>query len=304
MNINEINKQPIRQYLAGKGIYPVKDNGYYGMYHSPFREDHNASMKVDFNKNLWIDYGTGEGGTFIDLIMRINNCSFKDAIEKISKDNTPLDSFSFHGNRIQEHREPTIKITQVVALSNSALLHYLKERQIEFELAKQYCSEVHYEINNKPYYAVGFQNDIGGWALRNEYFKGCILSMGVTSFINKENEPDRKDKSCLLFEGFTDFLSYLILKKNDSPKHDTIVLNSTSNLLKIQNILSEYKSIFTFLDNDEAGKRAVQNLRSVCKDIIDQSAHYTNHKDLNDYLCSRSVPKQATKKTPNRGRRM
>ena len=70
-----INQFPIRDYLAGSGIYPAKDNGFYGMYHSPFREDRNASMKVDYNKNLWIDYGTGEGGTLIDLVMRIENCS-------------------------------------------------------------------------------------------------------------------------------------------------------------------------------------------------------------------------------------
>jgi hypothetical protein len=61
MNSKIINQFPIRDYLAGSGIDPAKENGHYGMYYSPFREDHNASMKVDYNKNLWIDYGTGEG---------------------------------------------------------------------------------------------------------------------------------------------------------------------------------------------------------------------------------------------------
>jgi hypothetical protein len=67
MSISELNKLSIRQYLTEKGIHPAKENGYYGMYHSPFRDDRNVSMKVDYNKNLWIDYGTNEGGTIQEV---------------------------------------------------------------------------------------------------------------------------------------------------------------------------------------------------------------------------------------------
>ena len=85
MDSKTINQFPIRNYLAGLGIYPAKDNGYYGMYHSPLREDHNASMKVDYNKNLWIDYGINEGGTLIDLVMRMENCSFHEAANRLER---------------------------------------------------------------------------------------------------------------------------------------------------------------------------------------------------------------------------
>jgi len=97
MDSKIINQFPIRGYLAEINILPAKDNGYYGMYHSPFRDDHNASMKVDFDKNLWIDYGTNEGGTLIDLVMKISNCSFHDAISRFENDSANK-SFSFHGN--------------------------------------------------------------------------------------------------------------------------------------------------------------------------------------------------------------
>jgi len=69
-------------------------------------------------------------------------------------------------------------------------------------------------------------------------------------------------------------------------------------------MLSEYRTITAFLDNDDGGKRAIQDLRSFHKEVQDQSVHYANHKDLNDYLCNRFAPKQAIKKTPNKGRRM
>lgn len=50
MDAKTINKFPIRKYLAGRGIHPAKDRGYYGLYHSPLREDRNPSMKVDYDK--------------------------------------------------------------------------------------------------------------------------------------------------------------------------------------------------------------------------------------------------------------
>jgi hypothetical protein len=31
-------------------------------------------MKVDFEKNLWMDYGANIGGTLIDLVMQIEKC--------------------------------------------------------------------------------------------------------------------------------------------------------------------------------------------------------------------------------------
>ena len=74
MDAKAINKFPIREYLASRGIRPAKDRSYCGLYHSPLREDHMPSMKVDYDKNLWIDYGAGEGGTLIDLVMHMERC--------------------------------------------------------------------------------------------------------------------------------------------------------------------------------------------------------------------------------------
>lgn len=281
----------VREYLQKLGINPVRSNDRYGMYHSPFREDKDASLKVDYSQNLWIDYGIGEGGSIIDLVSRMGDCSIGEAINKLG-----AGSFSFHRNTISEEQEPAITIRKIQPLSNPALLDYLKERQISIDIAKQHCEEVYYSVNSKPYFAVGFKNDAGGYILRNKYFKGCT-SNDIT-LIKRDTD------SCLLFEGFTDFLSYLTLKKNATPESETIVLNSISNLSKTKNVLAGYRTIIAFLDNDEAGKRAIQHLRSLCNDVQDQSVYYPSHKDLNDYLRSRSEPKRAIKMKPGRGRKM
>jgi hypothetical protein len=92
-----------------------------------------------------------------------------------------------------------------------------------------------------------------------------------------------------------DFLSYLSLKQNPSPTIDSAILNSISNLPKAIPFLQTHQTIHAFLDNDEAGNRAVQSLSPVCKEVIDQSVFYRNHKDLNDYWQDKSKPSKEVK---------
>ena len=55
------------------------------MYRSPFREDSNASLKVDYNKNLWYDFGTNDGGTMIDFVIRMDRCSAQEAVRTLEQ---------------------------------------------------------------------------------------------------------------------------------------------------------------------------------------------------------------------------
>lgn len=275
----------IKQYLDNRGIHPVKDRGYYGMYLSPLRDDSNPSFKVDYEKDLWYDFGADEGGSIVDLVMKLENCSLAEAFQRLEN------SFSFHRNDTlivspkPTNRESTLTITDIRPLTHPALFDYLKERGIDADIAKHHCSEVHYSIADKPYFAVGFRNDAGGWELRNRYFKGGTTPKNITTI-------DNGSDSVMVFEGFMDFLSYLSLKQNASPTIDSAILNSIANLPKAIPFLQSHQTIHAFLDNDEAGKRAVQSLSTVCKEVIDQSVFYRGYKDLNDYWRDKSKLKK------------
>ena len=304
MALQEIKQISIRQYLADLGIYPAKESSRYGMYNSPFREDHNASMKVDYPKNLWIDYGANEGGTLIDLVMRMGHCSLHEAITTLERKysradvgtyksaNTPTSNFSFHRKNADsdlKSPESSIMLQNVQSISNPALIEYLHERRINVDIARIHCSEVHYSVNDKPYYAVGFRNDKGGYELRNKYFKGCT-SKDITSVTRNKDH-------CLLFEGFMDYLSFLTIQKQQNAPVDVIVLNSLTNLPKVKNLLNAYKGIWTFFDDDLAGRKSVQELQSTCNNVNNLSYFYSGSKDLNEYLCHKYKPqmKQAQK---------
>ncbi|HJD76921.1 MAG TPA: toprim domain-containing protein [Bacteroides reticulotermitis] len=303
---SEANQISIKAYLASKGIHSVKDYGYYGMYHSPLREDSNASLKVDYNKNLWHDFGNNDGGTMIDLAMRIHHCSLKEAMMELNRynstsvnqyNNTTVqqqsDSFSFQGNK-SNNNAPTIMIQKILPITNKALIDYLTERKINIDIAKEHCQEVYYSVNDKQYFALGLKNDSGGYELRNKYFKGCTSKDISTS--NNENE------ACLVFEGFMDYLSYLTLKNTARPQVDVVILNSIANLPKALKFIESHSNVSTYLDNDEAGRKATHIINNTCKSHIDKSTEYTKYKDLNEYLCNKKLAeKEELKRKPLRG---
>lgn len=293
MDAKTINKFPIRDYLAGMGIRPAKDRGYYGLYHSPFREDSNPSMKVDYEKNLWIDYGAGNGGTLIDLVMRLERCDAGQAMRLLEQKIPDAPSFSFQGNNIApQEREPAITIERVQAIENPALVAYLKERGINIDIAREHCRELHYSVAGKPYFAIGFRNDAGGYELRSKYFKGCTSKAPTTK---DGGHPD-----CLVFEGFMNYLSFMTLKGNPHPEQNTVVLNSVTNLAKAKPFIASHEQVYAYLDNDDTGRKATAELKAACKNLSDQSVHYRPHNDLNAYLKSRLPVKG---KNLNRGRK-
>ncbi|GHU56550.1 DNA primase [Bacteroidia bacterium] len=276
-----------------KGINPAKDYGYYGMYHSPFRNDHNTSFKVDYSKNVWYDFGTNEGGTMIDLVMKMENCSFHEAATKLEKEyaNNP-DSFSFHGNIIFNEKKDEIPTTiqNIIPITHPKLTAWVQERKIDLDLANKYCREIHYRNRDKDYFSIGFRNDKGGYELSSPpNFKGCISSKDITTIKNDSN-------ACLVFEGFWDFLSYLTIQKIEKSKHDIAVLNSVANVEKAMDFLKAHREIYTYLDNDDAGRKATELIQSANSTVYNRSTKYAEYKDLNDYLRQKPTVKPEVKK--------
>ena len=293
MNYEEIKRRiSIRAYLAARGINPRWERGNRGMYLSPLRKERTASFSVSYDKNLWHDFGTGEGGSIIDLVARMEGCSEIEAARRLA--------IGEHGMLVPIHvealrtNEPTPSRLIILSdreLTHPALLGYLTGRGIDPAIARTYCREVRYTIGGKEDFAVGFRNDAGGWELRNPRFKGSSTPKNITTL-------DNGSDTTMVFEGFIDFLSYLSLKANPTPAIDATVLNSVTNLQKAVPFLSHHRVVHAFLDNDDAGRKALARLKESLPstEVIDQSVFYRNHKDLNDYW--REKRNLATPQTP------
>ena len=81
--MNDLKNIGIRQFLARRGIQPKYECNGYGMYLSPLREERTPSFKVDYVRNLWYDFGLGEGGTLLTLVMRLERCDSREAVRRL-----------------------------------------------------------------------------------------------------------------------------------------------------------------------------------------------------------------------------
>ncbi len=272
--IQAIKRLSIRAYLAERGLQPTKDNPRYGLYLLPLREERTPSFKVDYVQNLWYDFGLGEGGSIIDLVMRLERCDFAQAVRLL-------------GNGVRTHipapvsssvspSVTTFRTLFDMPLRHPALVGYLSSRGIKPDIAFGYCREVHYAINGREYFAVGFRNNAGGWELHSERFKGGVSPKHIMTI-------DNRSDTVVVFEGFMDFLSYLSMKKQFQT--DAAVLNSVVNLPKAVPFLERHAMIHAFFDNDEAGRKTTAELKRLCPNstVIDRSHLYRSHKDLNEY---------------------
>ena len=307
-DLSLIKRYPIVEYLERKGIKPMRRTPSYALYRSPLREETHPSFKVDTEKNLWIDYAEGRGGSIIDLCMRLEGCTLSEAICRLGQQTASADeTYSLPSSepRIGFNQTSTKQASEtrrLISISDTLPPHlqeYLtKVRCIDLEKAKPFLKCISYEIRGRRYQAIGFANQSGGYELRdNGSFKGTIAPKDITLiFTDKQTEYtiDKPLPVCV-FEGFMDFLSFFSMKE-EIASH-CLVMNSVSNVARTVRCLNDrhLSHIRAFLDNDDAGRRAVQEFVKAGFKVEDMSVHYKGFKDLNEFHVSRMCKQEQQK---------
>ena len=296
-DLSRIKRYPIVEYLERKGIKPVRKTPTYAMYRSPLREETHPSFKVDTEKNLWIDYAEGRGGSIIDLCMRMEGCTLSEAIHRLGQNASDNGTSSFLNDFVPNNSQPVMAVNgarRLIEISDTLPPHlqdYLtKERCINLEKAMPFLKCISYEVRSRLYQAIGFANLSGGYELRDDKtFKGTIAPKDITPIFTDRAEP------VCIFEGFMDFLSFLSMKEEIT--NHCLVMNSVSNVARTIRYLNDrhLTHIRAFLDNDEAGRRAVQDFIKAGFHVEDMNIHYKDFKDLNEYHVSRVREQQKRK---------
>ena len=287
-DLSRIKRYSIVEYLERKGIRPVRKTPTYAMYRSPLREETHPSFKVDTEKNLWIDYAEGRGGSIIDLCMRMEGCTLSEAIRCLGQNASDNGTSSFLNDFVPNNSQPVMAVNgarRLIEISDTLPPHlqdYLtKERCVNLEKATPFLKCISYEVRGRRYQAIGFANLSGGYELRDDKtFKGTIAPKDITPIFTDRAEP------VCIFEGFMDFLSFLSMKEEIT--NHCFVMNSVSNVARTIRYLNDrhLTHIRAFLDNDEAGRRAVQDFIKAGFHVEDMNIHYKDFKDLNEYHVS------------------
>ena len=298
-DLSRIKRYPIVEYLERKGIKPVRKTPTYVMYRSPLREETHPSFKVDIEKNLWIDYGEGRGGSIIDLCMRMEGCTLSEAIRRLGQDASLDAAYGLSKEKSDIDTSPVTPwqpsgARKLIEVSDTLLSHleaYLADKRcIDLNRARPFLKCICYEVRGRRYQAIGFANLSGGYELRDDKtFKGTIAPKDITPIFTDRTEPVR------IFEGFMDFLSFLSMKEEIT--NHCLVMNSVSNGARTIRYLNDrhLTHIRAFLDNDEAGRRAVQDFIKAGFHVEDMNIHYQDFKDLNEYHVSRVREQQKRK---------
>lgn len=263
----------IVQTLATLGYFPSKQSEKEAWFPSPFRSETQASFKVSKTLNRWYDHGEGIGGNVIDLICKLKQISVKESLEFLSDNHC---SFSFQQQPVKKE-SPKLEITQVLPIRHPALLDYLTERRIPPTLAHGYLKQVHFILNSVKYFALGLQNEAGGWELRNKFQKHCCSPKAITLI-------SRGKQNIIVVEGMFDFLSLLVIRPKWFVDSDVLILNSLAFASKIGSIIEKYDGINLALDNDEAGEKWTQYLTSIFPKALDKRNCFAGFKDINEKL--------------------
>ena len=109
-DLSLIKRYPIVEYLERKGIKPVRRTPSYALYRSPLREETHPSFKVDTEKNLWIDYAEGRGGSIIDLCMRMEGCTLSEAIRRLGQNAPDNGTYRSLNDFVSNNSQPVMAV--------------------------------------------------------------------------------------------------------------------------------------------------------------------------------------------------
>ncbi|OOQ57406.1 toprim domain-containing protein [Mucilaginibacter pedocola] len=298
MNIEQAKAIAIADILAKLELKPTRENETDATYYSPFRNEKTPSFHLNKIENVWFDHGEGEGGNAFQLVISIlkyggYSHQATDALRWIK--NTNLDPLQITPRDRVKGKKSNWKLIDTRRLENVALLQYLVARGIDVEIAPKYLKEIYVQnvVTNTKIFAVGFQNEDGGYELRNKFFKSCVSPKTISFIRSDKPKPD----GVMLFEGFMDFLTYATIHEGKL-EHDVIVLNSVACVDHAIRYIKNYgyKYAYTWMDNDKAGMKANQRLAEFIASEPGLKLKVNNHlyngfKDLNEcHMHSSNLP--------------
>ena len=276
MNIQQIKEKYTCLDYLGK---PIKKTAHGYLYRAPWRTDTHPSLSVTANGKGWHDLTTGAHGNLIDLVLLCLNTNDLSRVCKEFKDSFSFSQPIIINEEKKEESGTSFKRFEVVPLKSRGMFAYLYHRKVNIEIAKQFLQEAHYSFKegDSYLYALTYKNDLGGYEIRSERFKGGTSPKGITTHQNRNNAP------WVVFEGFMDMLSFATLC--GGVKHNYVVLNSVVNVdAAIERLQSIEQRIYVALDNDDAGTVATSMMVKELSSARDIRNRYAPAKDINEYL--------------------
>jgi len=230
----------------------------------------------DLGEWLWHDFGTDEGGSWIDLVMVLYDWDYVTAVKFLREKYLTNSEVMVPKIIPKSQRVSTVKILEIKEVSHPALLNYLEERKIE--KIPGWLKEIHWEVKGKRFFGVGTRTITGSWTIRNKLGKWNLRES--SNLKHSYTLIEKGSPYLAIFEGLFDALTWEQLELKET---DILILNSVSNLDKALKSLERYEVLILGLDNDDAGNLARRKVESRYSEKVLNLRF--SAKDLNDAFC-------------------
>ena len=230
----------------------------------------------DLGEWLWHDFGTDEGGSWIDLVMVLYDWDYVTAVKFLREKYLTNSEVMVPKIIPKSQRVSTVKILEIKEVSHPALLNYLEERKSE--KIPGWLKENHWEVNGKRFFGVGTRTITGSWTIRNKLGKWNLRES--SNLKHSYTLIEKGSPYLAIFEGLFDALTWEQLELKET---DILILNSVSNLDKALKSLERYEVLILGLDNDDAGNLARRKVESRYSEKVLNLRF--SAKDLNDAFC-------------------
>lgn len=268
------------------------------------------SLNITRSKNMYYRFSTGKGGNVINFAMEQNGWTFQQAVrslcgEEIQK-SVPKQTY-ISAKQIPEHKEKMI-LPKANSDARRAFAYLVKTRHIDSQIVTQLMREHKiYENDKHSCVFVGYDKSgqAGYASVRSTYTMGNSYRGDVKNSDKRHCFTlNGKSDSVYVFEAPIDAMSHATLTKVsgwDWQEDWRIALGGVSDL-GLQQFLSlhpEIKNIHFATDNDEQGKKVLENEYNT--DGIIKKVGYMQkykdkgyevfreepaHKDFNEDLCA------------------
>lgn len=264
------------------------------------------SLKISNGMWMWWSRGVG-GKSAIDYLMRVKGLTFIEAVSVIA-----TDSYIMNKPYTSPKKAERKLILPAKADNNDELFRYLKSRGINENVIAYFIGRgliyqskpmnnivfVGLDEKGKPRYAGLRGTDkcryLGDAAGSNKAYSFRLANEDNTSIHFFEGAIDLLSYATLLYEQGSDFICQNLVSLSGiyNPSKDIKNTHLPVSLVKVLEIYPQIKTVYLHLDNDFAGRRA----SNVIKTLLDNKYEIKEHfvpvgKDVNDYLCyTKNIP--------------
>ncbi len=252
--------------------------------------DHSITVRG----NRWYDHSSEEGSYAIDLVKRLYNLSFPEAVSLLLGGEQGVEYRQHSNSSEPEHRKPFV-LPPAHTDMRRVFAYLIKQRCISREVLSEFAREKllfeDAEYHNAVFVGFG-ENGVARHAHKKSTATGSAFRINVEGshpaysfhYISKNPNHD----NLFVFEAPIDLLSHISLHPQNWKSASYVALNGVSEqpVLKLIELYPQLQRVTLCLDNDEAGRKAASRIHKTLQQqgfedvVYDVSAHKDWNEDL------------------------